>query len=110
HPPEPARAAEPLTPPKPSGAPDDVNSSGTPAVTNSVPPRRPLVSAKLRGIAVDGTGADGNPVREICPGQRVAPCPGVELVGDIPPPLVSTATRIVPVIVQGKYDGATLLV
>lgn len=95
---------------KPTSPPDPVNATGTPPLNNSVPTRKLSTVATLRGIVVDGTGMDGNPVREICPGRRVAACPGVEVRGDVPPPLISTPKRVVPVIVQGEYDGATLRV
>lgn len=81
-----------------------------PLVTSSAPTRRSSVAAKLHGIAVHGTGADGNPSLEICPGHRVAPCPGVEVIGDVPPPFISTAARVVPIIVYGEYDGAAVQV
>lgn len=89
---------------------DHINPVRTPPVTSSAPARRASVAAKLHGIAIHGTGADGNPSLEICPGQRVAPCPGVELIGDIPPPFIPDAARVVPVIVHGEYDGAAIQV
>ncbi len=78
--------------------------------TSSAPIRRASVAAKLRGVAMHGVGPDGSPVLEICPGERIAPCAGVELVGEIPPQLVSTAARIVPIVARGTYDGVSLQV
>lgn len=103
----PAQEADP-TAATDSVTPDSATPVDAPPATSSAKARKPSVSVQLRGVAIRGAGMSGNPVLEICAGQRVAPCPGIELVGDVPPELISTAARAVPVIAHGAYDGTTL--
>lgn len=72
--------------------------------------RRAEVAAKLHGVVVRGVGVNEKPVLELCPGERFAPCPGVELVGNVPAQFISTEARVVPMTAYGKYSGATLQV
>jgi hypothetical protein len=68
------------------------------------------VSATLTGIIIEGRDATGKPALEICPRERIEPCPGVILQGTIAPEHISKPGRITRARARGSYDGDRLVV
>ncbi len=81
-------------------------------------PERSASSRKLRVrltgvVAPNGSQWVDNPAGadaglEICPGAAFRPCSGVDILGSIPPELVSTRTQTVVAQLEGSYDGAAI--
>jgi hypothetical protein len=101
----------PSTAPAAASTPSTPETAGAPASPS--PPAAPSPAPKPARVAVTITGVlsrgpDG--LLEICPGESLRPCPGVRVVGELSPALVSSQEPALIVRLTGTYDGAELTV
>ncbi|HTV22131.1 MAG TPA: hypothetical protein VMG12_25750 [Polyangiaceae bacterium] len=87
--------AAPPAAPKPPPGPRSLQVAITGVVARSLVPH-------------EGPEPGSDSALEICPGDRLRPCSGVRVVGDVAPELLSTPEHSVVVRLSGLFDGARL--